>query len=72
MKQSFMGRPSVFVGRKIIVFRQDGYSHYDNCFVYEFHTQGDGKTKGWFRQESQPEASWQQLFDPTDEQGPGK
>ena len=72
VKQSFPSGPSVFAGGEIIAFRRDGYSHYDNCFVYEFHSQGDGKTKDRFLHESQPEVSWQQLFDPMDEQGPDK
>jgi len=67
VKQSVMSGASIFVAGEALVFLQDGYSHYDDCFVYEFHSQRDGKTKGWWHHQDQAETSWQRVFEPMDE-----
>jgi hypothetical protein len=62
VKQSFMSGPSTFTVDELVTFDRDGYSRYDNCFVYEFRSQTDGQTKFWWLHEDQPSTTWQQFF----------
>jgi hypothetical protein len=71
VKQSVMSGASTFVVGEDLVFLQDGYSHYDNCFVYEFRSQSDGQSKNWCLNPNQPETFWQQIFEPMDERDSG-
>lgn len=63
-KQSFMSGPVPFIANEILIFRQDGYSWYDNSFVYEFHSETDGQDKVWFLNEGDDPESWRQFFEP--------
>ena len=63
-KQSFKSGPtSEFVAGEKLVFERDSYSHYDNCFVYVFRTEGIGTTKEWWLPESKPKELWEQYFE---------
>jgi hypothetical protein len=63
VKKSFISGPSTFIAGEIVVFTCDGYSHYDNSFVYEFHSQGDGKDKTWWLHKDEPAEMWKQFFE---------
>ncbi len=69
-KKSFMTGPSVFVADEVLRFEMDGFSHYDDCDVYQFHSQTDGQKKTWWRYcgdprlPLRPEDEWQNYFEP--------
>ena len=63
-KVSFMSLNSVFVSGEKLTFLQDGYSPYDGCFWYEFHSQMDGKDKLWLFHETLPIEDWRKFFEP--------
>jgi hypothetical protein len=65
-KKSFMKGASTFIANEILVFELDGYSHYDDCFAYQFHSQTDGQTKTWVVFNNESAECWQQYFDPLD------
>ncbi len=67
VKKSFMSGDSVFVAGDLITFLSDGYSNYDNSFVFEFRSHGDGTSKTWWLHEDQSDALWRTLFEPADE-----
>jgi hypothetical protein len=64
VKRNFMSRASAFIANELLIFTSDGYSHYDNCFVYEFHSQTAGQNKIWWLHHNEPAESWQELFEP--------
>jgi hypothetical protein len=42
---------------------RDGYSVYDESFVYEFSDDLTGELKSWWLREDEPVESWQKLFE---------
>jgi len=60
-KRDFVSGNSTFIAGESIVFDRDGYSHYDDCFVYEFHG-AKGEPKVWIMPIDQPEGSWVDFF----------
>jgi hypothetical protein len=69
-KMSFMsGATTVFVEGETLAYEDDFFSHYDDAFVYQFHSQTDGQTKSWWLfqdwlKEGKSDADWQQFFEP--------
>lgn len=43
----FTSGPSTFHNAEVLVFERDGFSPYDDCFVYEFRARASGKVKLW-------------------------
>jgi hypothetical protein len=43
-----MSGASTFIRDEILVFAHEGYSRYDDCFIYTFHSELDGQDKGWW------------------------
>jgi hypothetical protein len=66
VKQNFTSGPSTFISEELLVFECDGYSPYDNSFVYQFRSQSDSETKGWMLYDGseEPSESWQEYFEP--------
>ncbi len=62
VKQNFVSGASAFKTDEILIFERGTYSPYDNCFVYEFTSESDGK-KTWWLHEGKPTELWQQYFD---------
>lgn len=58
-----MSGASTFFTNEILVFRLDGYSYYDNSFVYEFTSQSDGQVKTWWLHEDDAAASFEAFFE---------
>lgn len=63
VKQNFTSGSSIFKADEILIFEHDNYSPYDNCFVYEFNSEGNEKKAWWLHEDTLTE-SWQQYFEP--------
>ncbi len=65
-KKSFMSGDSTFLYDEILIFESDGYSRYDDCFIYTFHSQTDGQKKSWWLGYGEPSTAWLDFFEPLD------
>jgi hypothetical protein len=54
---------SNFLAGEHLIFLRDGYSPYDESFVYEFRDDA-GKTKSWLMPEGASENDWKSCFIP--------
>jgi len=54
---------STFREGEVLVFQRDGYSRYDNSFVYEF-LNATGELKSWYLHEDKPIDLWRDFFEP--------
>lgn len=52
---------SDFSPSNILTFERDGYSNYDECFIYEF-TDSSGKMKSWVMPEDARNDYWEKYF----------
>lgn len=52
---------SSFHANEILTFYRDGYSRYDECFVYEFQD-GFSKIKTWLMPEDAADDFWRKYF----------
>jgi hypothetical protein len=50
-----------FYAGEALVFLRDGYSPYDESFIYEFRSD-EGVTKSWIMPEDASENYWEQYF----------
>lgn len=62
-KQSFMSGASTFELNETLIFEREGYSRYDNSYVYEFRSETQGDLKSWWLHEDKPVEEWHQLFE---------
>jgi hypothetical protein len=65
VKRSLMSGASTFIKDEVVVFRLDGYSPYDNSFVYEFRSETTGEVKAWWLHKQQSSDGWKDIFEPT-------
>jgi hypothetical protein len=63
VKQSVMSGASTFIGGEVIVFQSDGYSPYDNSFVYEFRSERTGEMKAWWLHQEKSPDCWMDVFE---------
>jgi hypothetical protein len=63
VKKGYSSGSSNFSPGETLVFDSDGYSYYDNCFVYQFRSETDGQEKAWFLHEDQPTELWKTYFE---------
>jgi hypothetical protein len=68
-KKSFMSGSWTFIANEILSFKSDGYSRYDDCFYYAFHSETDGQEKIWLLREGKPVELWMELFEPLEKKG---
>jgi hypothetical protein len=50
----------------MLVLEGEGFSPYDDCYVYWFRSEHDGSNKEWWLFDSELIKSWQQRFEATD------
>lgn len=60
--KDFTSGPSTFRQAEVLVFERDGFSPYDNSFVYEFRTKAGGEVKLWLLQKGDSAETWQSYF----------
>ena len=66
--RALSGAPSnAAANGEIWVFEKLVYSRYDGLFVYSFLNEADGTARVWALRDDEPEASWREIFEPTDE-----
>ena len=58
------GPTSHFIKGEILLFDRDTYSRYDDCFVYMFHNENTGESKGWWLFDGESIDSWKDFFEP--------
>jgi len=57
----FTSGESMFIRGERLTFSKDGYSAYDECFIYEF-IDSAGETKAWVMPEDANDGYWNNFF----------
>lgn len=64
VKQNFKSGPaSDFITGEVLIFERQAYSRYDNCFVYQFKTEGGNAPKEWWLPEKYDPEVWRDHFE---------
>jgi hypothetical protein len=52
-----------FEAGEVLVFVKQGYTPYDESFVYSFKSVSDGTEKAWALHDSEPDDTWTKYFE---------